>query len=50
MPITTVEANDKAAEVRVECDNCGQLVVRSIIAAREVESKKLQKITCYRCK
>jgi hypothetical protein len=50
LPTEITQSNARVAEIRLICDQCGQLIGTHILPMARVEKEKGAKIICQRCK
>jgi hypothetical protein len=50
LPAEITQSNARVAEIRLICDQCGQLIGTHILSVAKAEKEKAVKVICQRCK
>ena len=45
-----MQSNGRVSEVRIVCDQCGNIVGTSLLPTAEAEAQRKQKAICQQCK
>jgi len=50
LPAEITQANGRVAEVRLVCDNCGQLIGTSLMPKSQAEDQVASQVVCQHCR